>query len=178
VAFLFLVAKISLYGTEFNVVLTRGLWPRSLQKGNSTEADDQVLRDITHQTLQRNDQRVWVGFGVTARKEAACDASSDPPFTGGTNGAFADHTADRPRDESGHPAWVPADARGAKDRAGVSFGLSDVISAVAGVVPEPLAGPQAASTCPNNGAIFQRLVPDHIIPVRGLPQRWCADGSA
>src|ERR1019366_10465656 len=43
VAFLFLLAKISLYGAELNPVLARNLWPRALQSSRPTEADDQVL---------------------------------------------------------------------------------------------------------------------------------------
>ena len=44
VGFLFLLAKISLYGAELNPVVARRLWPRSLQTRNPTEADNQVLQ--------------------------------------------------------------------------------------------------------------------------------------
>jgi uncharacterized BrkB/YihY/UPF0761 family membrane protein len=74
VGFLFLLAKISLYGAELNPVLSRHLWPRSLVSSDPTAADDQVLRAITHQSLRRSDQRIGVGFGDGASDEAAADA--------------------------------------------------------------------------------------------------------
>lgn len=73
VGFLFLLAKISLYAAELNPVLARRLWPRALQSGNPTAADDQVLHDITHENLRRHDQRIGVGFGDDAREEARLD---------------------------------------------------------------------------------------------------------
>jgi uncharacterized BrkB/YihY/UPF0761 family membrane protein len=77
VGFLFLLAKISLYGAELNPVLARHLWPRALISTDPTQADDQVLRDITHQNLRRADQRIGVGFGADASDEAALDAHSE-----------------------------------------------------------------------------------------------------
>ena len=76
VGFLFLLAKISLYGAELNPVLARHLWPRAIVSTDPTRADDQVLRDITHQNLRRTDQRIGVGFGEDASDEAALDAQS------------------------------------------------------------------------------------------------------
>ncbi len=73
VGFLFLLAKISLYGAELNPVLARRLWPRALQPVNPTEADDHVLHDITHENLRRRDQRIGVGFGDHAQEEARLD---------------------------------------------------------------------------------------------------------
>ena len=78
VGFLFLLAKISLYGAELNPVLARRLWPRAMVSSNPTRADDQVLRDITRQNLRRTDQRIGVGFGEDASDEAALDAHSEP----------------------------------------------------------------------------------------------------
>ncbi len=74
VGFLFLLAKISLYGAELNPVIARHLWPRGMQNGDPTEADNQVLSDITHQYRRREDQRIGVGFGENAADEAAIDA--------------------------------------------------------------------------------------------------------
>ncbi len=51
VAFLFLLATISLYGAELNPVMTRRLWPRALQSSHPTEADRRALRDRSDQTL-------------------------------------------------------------------------------------------------------------------------------
>ena len=78
VGFLFLLAKISLYGAELNPVLARHLWPRALVRTDPTQADDQVLRDITHQYLRRSDQRIGVGFREDASGEAALDARTRP----------------------------------------------------------------------------------------------------
>ena len=74
VGFLFLLAKISLYGAELNPVLARHLWPRAIVSSDPTQADDAVLRDIVHQNLRRKDQRIGVGFGEEASAEAALDA--------------------------------------------------------------------------------------------------------
>ncbi len=78
VGFLFFLAKISLYGAELNPVLARHLWPRAIVSTHPTQADDQVLRDITHQSLRRRDQRIGVGFGEDASDEAALDARARP----------------------------------------------------------------------------------------------------
>ena len=76
VAFLFLLAKISLYAAELNPVLARELWPRGLRSTHPTEADDRVLRDITHQSLRRRDQRIGVGFGAHADQQVERDAEA------------------------------------------------------------------------------------------------------
>jgi uncharacterized BrkB/YihY/UPF0761 family membrane protein len=52
VGFLFLVAKISLYGAELNPVLSRRLWPRSFVSGNPTAADAAVLDYISSEVLR------------------------------------------------------------------------------------------------------------------------------
>jgi uncharacterized BrkB/YihY/UPF0761 family membrane protein len=87
VGFLFLLAKISLYGAELNPVLARHLWPRGLVSTNPTEADHRALSDLAHGEIRRVDQRIGVGFGKEAAQEAARDArqnsrlaqtSSDP----------------------------------------------------------------------------------------------------
>ena len=74
VGFLFLLAKISLYGAELNPVVTRHLWPRGMRSEDPTPADDRVLSDITHQSRRRKDQCIGVGFGDTAAADAAIDA--------------------------------------------------------------------------------------------------------
>jgi uncharacterized BrkB/YihY/UPF0761 family membrane protein len=79
VGFLFLLAKISLYGAELNSVLASHQWPRGIQSDNPTKADNQVLHDITHQSLRRADQRIGVGFGDNAADEAAADARRADP---------------------------------------------------------------------------------------------------
>jgi uncharacterized BrkB/YihY/UPF0761 family membrane protein len=79
VGFLFLLAKITLYGAELNPVLARHLWPRGMLSTDPTQADDQVLHDITHQNLRRSDQRIGVGFGENASEDAALDALREEP---------------------------------------------------------------------------------------------------
>jgi hypothetical protein len=74
VGFLFLLAKISLYGAELNPVVTRHLWPRGMRSEDPTPADHRVLSDITHQSQRRKDQCIGVGFGDTAAADAAIDA--------------------------------------------------------------------------------------------------------
>jgi uncharacterized BrkB/YihY/UPF0761 family membrane protein len=78
VGFLFLLAKISLYGAELNPVLVRDLWPRGMTSTDPTEADDQVLSGLVHQTRRREDQVIGVGFGKDAAAKAAADADSAP----------------------------------------------------------------------------------------------------
>jgi uncharacterized BrkB/YihY/UPF0761 family membrane protein len=78
VGFLFLVAKISLYGAELNPVLARHLWPRSLVRANATPADELVLRALAHQERRRADERIGVGFGEHAAEAAAADAGHRP----------------------------------------------------------------------------------------------------
>ena len=75
VGFLFLLAKISLYGAELNAVVARRLWPRGLVDADPTVADHQVLSDLAHQELRRHDQRIGVGFGDDVAAVAAEDAA-------------------------------------------------------------------------------------------------------
>jgi uncharacterized BrkB/YihY/UPF0761 family membrane protein len=82
VAFLLLLAKLSLYAAELNPVLSRRLYPRALPLGGEpTEADLQVLSQLVHQEKRRKDQVIGVGFGDDAAEEAASDAvrHSNPP---------------------------------------------------------------------------------------------------
>ncbi len=74
VGFLFLLAKISLYGAELNTVLARCLWPRGIVSSNPSAADNRVLYGITHQQRRRSDQVIGVGFGKNAANDAAEDA--------------------------------------------------------------------------------------------------------
>lgn len=59
---LFLVAQISLYAAEVNVVWRRRLWPRSIVQPPLTAADLRVLRDIARQEERRPEQIVEVDF--------------------------------------------------------------------------------------------------------------------
>lgn len=72
-AWLSLVAQLSVYAAELNVVLARGLWPRSIT-APMTAADRQVLRDLAHQEERTAEERVAVGFEPDRVGEATRDA--------------------------------------------------------------------------------------------------------
>jgi uncharacterized BrkB/YihY/UPF0761 family membrane protein len=57
-----LVAQVSLYAVEVNVVLERKLWPRGIVQPPLTRADRQVLHDLAHQEERRPEEQVHVGF--------------------------------------------------------------------------------------------------------------------
>jgi YihY family inner membrane protein len=75
-AWLNLVAQLTLYAAELNVVRSRGEWPRSIVQPPLTPADERVLGDIARQEERRPEQRVGVGFEPDAESEAAADARS------------------------------------------------------------------------------------------------------
>jgi uncharacterized BrkB/YihY/UPF0761 family membrane protein len=75
VAFLLLLAKISMYAAELNPVLARKLYPRALPLADDlTDADRRVLGDLVHAERRRDDQAIGVGFGDDAAEQAAEDA--------------------------------------------------------------------------------------------------------
>jgi uncharacterized BrkB/YihY/UPF0761 family membrane protein len=76
VAFLLLLAKISMYAAELNPVLARKLYPRALPlAADLTDADQRVLGDLVHAERRRDDQAIGVGFGDHAAAQAADDAA-------------------------------------------------------------------------------------------------------
>jgi uncharacterized BrkB/YihY/UPF0761 family membrane protein len=76
VAFLLLLAKISVYAAELNPVLARTLYPRALPlTSDLTDADRRVLGDLVHAERRRDDQAIGVGFGDDAAAQAAEDAA-------------------------------------------------------------------------------------------------------
>jgi len=80
VAFLLLLAKLSLYAAELNPVLSRRLYPRALPLGGEpTKADHYVLSTLVHQEKRRDDQAIGVGFGDDAAEDAAADARRERP---------------------------------------------------------------------------------------------------
>ena len=80
VAFLLLLAKLSLYAAELNPVLARRLYPRALPLGGEpTEADHQVLSALVHAEKRRDDQAIGVGYGDHAADDAASDAMRHAP---------------------------------------------------------------------------------------------------
>ena len=76
VAFLLLLAKLSLYAAELNPVLARLLYPRALPLGGGPAgADLRVLASLVHAEQRRDDQAIGVGFGDHAADQAASDAA-------------------------------------------------------------------------------------------------------
>ena len=62
VAFLLLLAKLSVYSAELNPILARRLWPRALVSADPTDADKEVLRAEAHQARMRDDEEIDVRF--------------------------------------------------------------------------------------------------------------------
>jgi uncharacterized BrkB/YihY/UPF0761 family membrane protein len=88
VAFLLLLAKLSLYAAELNPVLARGLYPLALPMSKEpTEADYEVLTYIVRAEQRRKDQVIGVGYGEHAAEDAAADARRAAPQPDGTSPA-------------------------------------------------------------------------------------------
>jgi uncharacterized BrkB/YihY/UPF0761 family membrane protein len=67
VAFLLLLAKLTMYATELNPVLARHYYPRALPLGGEpTDADRQVLTSLVEAGQQRRDETIRVAFGDDA----------------------------------------------------------------------------------------------------------------
>jgi uncharacterized BrkB/YihY/UPF0761 family membrane protein len=62
IGFLYLVARLTLYAAEWNVVRTRHLYPRSITNSPLSGADKQVLSDLARREEQTDEQRVNVEF--------------------------------------------------------------------------------------------------------------------
>ena len=76
VAFLLLLAKLSMYAAELNPVLARRLYPRALPLGGEpTDADRRVLAALVYAEQRRYDEAIGVGFGDDAADQAASDAT-------------------------------------------------------------------------------------------------------
>ncbi|HEY0398351.1 MAG TPA: YihY/virulence factor BrkB family protein [Acidimicrobiia bacterium] len=73
-----LVAQLSLYAAEVNVVRTRHLWPRSILQPPLTDADQHVLRDIARAEERRPEQHVSVGFEPEAGLQPSADQRPPP----------------------------------------------------------------------------------------------------
>jgi YihY family inner membrane protein len=61
-SWIFLGARVVLYGAEANVVVARRLWPRSLVQPPLTPADERALGDIARQQERRPEETVDVSF--------------------------------------------------------------------------------------------------------------------
>ena len=69
--FLFLAAQVSILGAEISVVKARRLWPRSIVKGNFTEADMRAFELLAGSTRQEE----FYDVALTAPERTADDAS-------------------------------------------------------------------------------------------------------
>lgn len=78
VAYLALLAKLSVYAAELNAVLGNSLWPRALPTMTPTDADERVLRSLAHEQRRRQDERIGVGFGSGSQSEAGANAGKGP----------------------------------------------------------------------------------------------------
>ncbi|HEX4163252.1 MAG TPA: YhjD/YihY/BrkB family envelope integrity protein [Acidimicrobiales bacterium] len=78
VAFLLLLAKLTVYSAELNPVLARHLWPRALVGSDPTEADRRVLRAEAHETRQRDDEQIDVRFEGGKAEGSNGDAPKEP----------------------------------------------------------------------------------------------------
>ncbi len=88
VAFLLLLAKLSIYAAELNPVLSRSLYPRALPLGGEPTTEDQkVLAALVHEERRRDDQAIGVGFGDDAPAEAASDATREADLPPGRDPA-------------------------------------------------------------------------------------------
>ncbi len=74
VAFLLLLAKLSLYAAELNPVLARGLYPRALPLTDPLPADRRNLEDLAHEERRLDEERVGVGFEPDGARQAYVDA--------------------------------------------------------------------------------------------------------
>jgi uncharacterized BrkB/YihY/UPF0761 family membrane protein len=74
VAFLLLLAKLSIYAAELNPVLQRRLYPRALPFGELTKADRQVQYELIDAQRRTSDETIGVDFGPEAPRKAAADA--------------------------------------------------------------------------------------------------------
>ncbi len=105
VAYLLLLAKLTVYAAELNPVLTLGLWPRALPMAEPTAADDKVLHQLAHQEQRRPDERIGVGFEPDPVAGAARDAGTGSGDAGdggdpSANGSDTSATGSREKDWS------------------------------------------------------------------------------
>ena len=70
IVFLHLGAQLTLYAAEINVVITRGLWPRSLFGPPSEPADRETLTALAKVEERHEDEQVAVDFKPTTAPSA------------------------------------------------------------------------------------------------------------
>ncbi len=83
IAWIYLAMNMTMYAVEANVVLARGLWPRSLVQPPLTGADQAVLTAIAKQEARRPEQRVTVEFERAAEDGPARAPAPERPIPTG-----------------------------------------------------------------------------------------------
>jgi hypothetical protein len=63
--FFHLGAQLTLYAAEINVVVTRGLWPRSLLGPPKVPADERTLVSLAKVEERHDNEQIDVEFGPT-----------------------------------------------------------------------------------------------------------------
>ena len=120
VGFLFLLAKISLYGAELNPVLSRGLWPRAVRETDPTEADQRAVHHGAQQRLRPRTARSApdrsrrtppeVGRGPdTGFDLAAVPGGAGPGRAGSGMGGLGHRPAEEETPEGPTPARIASD---------------------------------------------------------------------
>ncbi|HEY3810863.1 MAG TPA: YihY/virulence factor BrkB family protein [Acidimicrobiales bacterium] len=89
-AFLYLAARVTIYGIELNVVRAEQLWPRSLTGQDLTAADRTQLASLARRQERTPGQAVEVDFDV---EEPAAEARQPAPNNSPPITAAADRTA-------------------------------------------------------------------------------------
>lgn len=74
VAFLLLLAKLSLYAAELNPVLDRRLYPRALPKGEPTDADRRADRALADEQQRSREEHIAVDYPADPVRPAPADA--------------------------------------------------------------------------------------------------------
>jgi hypothetical protein len=90
-AFLYLTARLTVYGVEANVVKAEHLWPRSLTGEDLEEADRRQLENLAQREARRAGVAVNVEFYSPNSSDDISDAAASDPMK----------TAHRPGTESG-----------------------------------------------------------------------------
>jgi YihY family inner membrane protein len=76
-AWIFLIAELTVYAAELNVVLARRLWPRSMVQPPLTDADRRSIAAQALQNQRRPEQRVDVSFEEGSAQGTGPDLSGD-----------------------------------------------------------------------------------------------------
>jgi len=85
VAFLLLLAKLTVYAAELNPVLALRLWPRALPTAEPTEADDRALRARADEPHRSPDQKIEVRLSDERRDTVGRETDPTTPHRESTS---------------------------------------------------------------------------------------------